>query len=209
MRTTMSKVHLSPQEMQLVSDPEWLFSKQRIINKVYALFAGISEEYKKVLITSEPFPDHMAQRSPKISRGENYLGLPYVILDYPATFSRDGVLAIRTMFWWGNFFSITLHVSGSFQKDIQLPQNAITFLNANNFFIASGDEWDHHFEKENYAPINIEQAYPVSIKARTHFKIAKKISLSEWDNAEQFLVKSFVEIVDLLRISYQGGKKDL
>ena len=42
--------------------------------------------------------------SGKISRGENYRGLPYLILDYPAYFSQKDIFAFRTMFWWGHFF---------------------------------------------------------------------------------------------------------
>lgn len=204
----MTKVQLSQDEMRLITDSEWIFSKHRIIKKVYELFAEISEEYKRVLATSHPFPNQMAELSPKISRGENYLGLPYVIMDYPATFSRDGVLAIRTMFWWGNFFSLTLHVSGSFLKSIQLNATAISYLESHNFFIGSGDEWDHHFEKENYQPVvtNDEDSY--SINDRSHFKIAKKISLTEWGNADEFLITFFREIVDFLKISYQDDRKD-
>ena len=34
----------------------------------------------------------------------------------PAVFSKENIFAIRTMFWWGNFFSISLHVSGKYFK---------------------------------------------------------------------------------------------
>ena len=55
----------------------------------------------------------IVQSTPKIAKGENYLQLPYVLLDYPRCFDKENIFAIRTMFWWGNFFSITLHLSGS------------------------------------------------------------------------------------------------
>jgi len=55
--------------------------------------------------------------SPKISRGENYLGLPYLVLDYPRLFRPDAVLAIRTFFWWGHFFSSTLQLSGGYKTE--------------------------------------------------------------------------------------------
>ena len=56
--------------------------------------------------------------SPKISKGENYRGLPYVMLDYPRLFGREEVLAIRTFFWWGHGFSVTLHLKGGYRERI-------------------------------------------------------------------------------------------
>ena len=53
--------------------------------------------------------------SPKISKGENYKGLPWLVLDYPRYFNKEDIFAIRTLFWWGNFFSITLHISGKYK----------------------------------------------------------------------------------------------
>jgi hypothetical protein len=29
------------------------------------------------------------------------------------------VFAIRTMFWWGNFFSVTLHMKGNYREHFQ------------------------------------------------------------------------------------------
>ena len=62
-------------------------------------------------------PEEVLIQSPKISRGENYNGLPYVMLDYPRCFGKEDVFAMRTMFWWGNFFSITWHLKGKYSKE--------------------------------------------------------------------------------------------
>lgn len=205
----MSKVHLSPQEMQMIADGEWILAKQRIIKKVFEFFGQIGEEYRKILHDADPFPPGVSGQSGKISKGENYLGLPYVILDYPATFSRDGILAVRTMFWWANFFSITLHISGNFKSEIHLDERAMTLLTEHGFFISTGKEWDHHFEEKNYSQVNKADASLTTVNERTHLKLAKKIGLAEWENADKFLLSSFREIVNFLQISYQGGKKDL
>ncbi len=34
------------------------------------------------------------------------------MLDYPRAFGRDSIFACRTFFWWGRFFSLTLHLAG-------------------------------------------------------------------------------------------------
>ena len=92
---------------------------------------------------------------PKISKGENYKGLPYLVLDYPRYFGKDDHFAIRSMFWWGNFFSITLHLSGIYKKMYENKIEAsFTLLKEESFFIGiSDDQWEHHFETSNYLPL--------------------------------------------------------
>src|SRR5580700_4684754 len=101
-----AKIRLSVEELELVENAEWILTKNRIIDKVQNLFGILAVKMKTELETIS-LPDEPLQTNPKISKGENYNGLPYVILDYPRLFSKENVFAIRTMFWWGNYFSVT------------------------------------------------------------------------------------------------------
>lgn len=38
-------------------------------------------------------------------------GQLYLILDYPGMLSTENIFAVRTLFWWGNIFSVSLHLS--------------------------------------------------------------------------------------------------
>ncbi|MEI9808974.1 MAG: hypothetical protein WDO16_14545 [Bacteroidota bacterium] len=81
-------------------------------------------------------PPEVIKISPKISKGENYKGLPYLVLDYPRYFEKDNHFAVRSMFWWGNFFSSTLHLSGIYKKKYTSAIEAsFTQLQENDFFI--------------------------------------------------------------------------
>lgn len=210
---TITKIQLSPQETELVKNTEWILAKHSIIKKVYALFGEFNEFIK---LEFEPlnylFQGDVKNWNGKISKGENYKHLPYVILDSPAFFDKENIFTIRTMFWWGNFFSITLHLSGIFKEQFDKNNSEVfSLLKKNNFFICvNEDEWEHHFEESNYRPssaITLQQFE--TINGKDFFKIAKKISLSQWQNANDFLIDSFREIMHLLQISYPGGKKDL
>src|ERR1700743_3182070 len=100
------------------------------------MMAGLSEEYRGLW---------KGEGEPKISRGENYRGLPWVMLDYPRVFGREDVLAIRTMFWWGHGFSVTLHLKGKYQE-LFLPviRRRQHELSAQGFYMGVGaDEWRH------------------------------------------------------------------
>jgi hypothetical protein len=208
-----TKIQLSPQEMELVSHTQWILTKHIIIKKVFEMFGEINEMFKK---EAEPyyylFPENIKHQNGKISRGENYQLLPYAILDYPSFFWKHRIFAIRTMFWWGNFFSITLHLSGEHkEKYISSSKHIFLFLQENNFLICiNEDEWQHHFEADNYiSASSIDLAQFQEINKKPFFKISKKLSLTEWDNANEFFLKTFREIMQLLQINYPTGKKDL
>ena len=210
---TIAKIQLSPQEMELVNNTQWILTKHIITKKVFDMFGDLNERIRK---EAEPynylFPDNIKYQNGKISKGENYQLLPYVILDYPSFFWKNRVFAIRTMFWWGNFFSVTLHLSGSHkEKYITNNEEFFSFLQKNNFFICiNKDEWQHHFQKDNYiAASSIALHQFKAINEKDFFKISKKISLDQWKNANEFIINSFREIMQLLKISYPTDKKDL
>ncbi len=208
---TITKIQISPQETELVLNKEWILAKHSIIKKVYAMFGEINELMKtEAESVNYLFPDIKNQNG-KISKGENYQQLPYVILDYPAFFDKENIFAIRTMFWWGNFFSITLHLSGNFKEQFDNKNPKVfSLLQKNNFFICiNDDEWEHHYQKDNYlhsAAITLQQFKKINQKK--FLKISKKIPLSQWNEANDFVINSFREIIQLLQISYPGDKKD-
>ena len=209
----LPKIHLSPQEILLVNNSEWILNKHIITKKVFKMFGELNEIFKT---EAEPFynlfPDNIKFQNGKISRGENYRLLPYVILDYPAFFWKDRIFAIRSMFWWGNFFSITLHLSGAFKEQfVTGKHDALSFLKKSNFFICvNEDEWQHHFQDDNYLPASIVNEDEFNkIVGKHFFKIAQKIPLDDWENATPFLLNGFREIMEFLQISYQDGKTDL
>jgi len=208
-----TKLRLSAEEMELANNAKWILTKHRIIKKVYEMFGEINEMMKSEVANRDYlFPQNLRYQGGKISKGENYQMLPYVILDYPSFFVKNNIFTIRSMFWWGNFFSVTLHLSGYHKtKFINDKPTLLSFLKRNNFFICvNEEEWQHHFKEENYElATTITEATYNKIMKQNFFKVAKKLPLIQWDNAYDFIMKSFGEILELLQINFQGDKKDL
>ena len=134
-----------------------------------------------------------------------------MILDYPALFSRESIFAVRTLFWWGNFFSITLHLSGERFKIKGDFLKMLSYLQLHKFYVCVNEkEWHHHFELSNYVmakdldPLKLEQ-----ISNRDFFKISKNLELDKWNEAPEFLNKSFSEIIGFINISFPAGEKVL
>jgi hypothetical protein len=207
-----AKIHLSKFEKELVQNSEWIFTKQLIIEKVYKLFGELHETYKQISENEKKFlPSFFQLTGGKISKGENYEGLPYVMLDYPSFFSKENIFAVRTMFWWGNFFSITLHISGENYKLKENFSKLLTYINENNFFVCVNEnEWQHSFDTANYIDgKNIAEEQIKEIAKKNFFKISKKLELNKWNDATKFLETSFKEIIEFIKLSFPAGEKVL
>lgn len=190
-------ISLTDYEMKLVSDSNILLTKNKIIQKVYELLGSLADDYKTMLQTGSN-TSFLIEKEAKIARGENYKGLPYVIMDYPRIFGKVDVFAIRSFFWWGNFFSITLHLTGKYQgiyfSKIEKAINENLFQ---DWFIGCApDPWEHHFEKENYTPISSgEKKLSANLP---YLKISRKISLRKWDEVEFFLRENFRLLIKVI-----------
>ena len=140
---------LTTDEINLVNDSRFLLEKRKILKKIsYGL--GEVEITLKELINQGGyhFPEGTLTKSGKISRGENYKGLPYLVLDFPRYSENEQIFIFRTMFWWGNYFLCLL-----------ITQNCGYTINANeagsNLLINLGESpWDYDIAGSDWAPLN-------------------------------------------------------
>lgn len=190
---------LNEAEMAVAMNSTFIFAKQNIIEKVYKMFGTVAGE--GVSQFRDTFPA-METGNAKISKGENYNCLPYVMLDFPRLFAKDDVFAIRCFFWWGNFFSITLHLSGKYKEQYSnaLIEGITNHVFDDWFCCNNDDEWQHDFEPANYTIIDC--TFAKTFADRRFIKLAKKIPLTEWDNAFKFFTDNFSILVETL--SYQA-----
>lgn len=187
----MTNVKLSKEELALVTDAELILTKNRIIQKVYDLFGDLSVEYQT---KSASLDAEIISVPAKISKGEQYHGLPWVMLDYPRRFSQTDVFAIRSFFWWGHFFSITLQLQGKYQQRYTSTL-AAGLKHTEHWWIGCGtDAWQHNFDADNYIRVRGEH----DLERAPFIKLAKKIPLQQWDDSFSFYQSSFEEIIGML-----------
>jgi hypothetical protein len=193
---------LSNTELTIVQDTHFILTKHKIINIVFEIFNEQTAFIQNAIadnITSLPL--EVVSAVPKIYKGDNYLQLPYVIMDYPAVFSKQAVFAIRTMFWWGNFISVTLHLSGKYKNNFA----AIFFKNlkkstGNFYYCINNNQWQHHFNADNYvAATTIPDLDSAEFKKKSFLKLALKYNLNEWNSMPQLLEAAYKHILLLLK----------
>jgi hypothetical protein len=178
-----TKIQFSKWETEMMCDTSIILTKNRILEKVRLLFETLQQQLCSYRL--QPDLKFIFDTPPKISKGENYEGLPYLILDYPRFFKHENIFAVRTMFWWGNFFSTTLHLSGAqivtYSPVIKANSGLLV---KNDFYIGiNADPWQHHFDESNYMSIRTGKEISESEQLTSHLKIATKIPLVEWASA--------------------------
>ena len=181
-----AKVQFSTSEIELMHNSEIILTKNKVLQKIKMLLEELQNDLKeKGQYNSDSMSANIFSIHPKISRGENYLGLPYLILDYPRFFKQQDIFAIRTMFWWGNFYSTTLLLSGECKaKYLRNVQAAYKLLSQEEFSIGiNEDPWLHDFTVDNYITVSTlkEEEFRNRSAEQHHLKIAKRIALNKGD----------------------------
>ena len=198
--TKQTKIQLLPAEVELVSSPDIILTKNAILQKIRSFLEEIQLKQTEILKDhSLQLPKEVIKISPKISRGENYKGLPWLVLDNPRFFQHNNIFAIRTLFWWGNFFSVTLHVSGNNKKNIlkNISHN-ISLLEEKEFYIYNGTkEWEHDMDPTSYKKLSVihDDELQKIFSANNFLKLAIKFPIDSFEAIEDKLLRNYELLV--------------
>ena len=165
----MKVAKYSKADIELLSNSKVIDEKNRVlkqIEKQFTLLGNTSfSEYK--FLSEQDLP-------PKVSKGENLEGYPFRVLDYPRIFSKNDVFAFRTLFWWGNFISLTLHLKGKYLlKNFDQLKQLLNLFEFQLHISSSGDEWIHDVNDKNYEPLNSETLAQIQEKEVDFLKIVQ------------------------------------
>jgi len=193
----------SEEELRRVENSEWILTKNNIIKKMMIVFGELSESYKQLVGKYQSaLPEEAFQLSPKISKGEQHRGLPYIMLDYPRVFTKDDVFAIRTFFWWGNYFSLTLHLKGKFLDQLYDGIcNNLETLAENQFYVSRSDnEWAHEIHEDTYTPLNKEgiQLIKMSKSENGFVKLVCKWPLEKANAVHELLEEQYAKLLKII-----------
>lgn len=203
--TESEEEYFNEKELRYLSDKDFLLSKHSITSKIFNLFQEVEDRISHIIAVEKyDFPDDVLQKTGKISKGENYRLLPYLILDYPRYFNTQAVFAFRTMFWWGNFYSCTLHLQGTILDAYRLAlKEQVDILKNKNFFIAVGKSpWEYHYEAENYLSIDVIDHSELLdlIKNKKFIKLSRNINLEEHWSLPSFAEETFYLLMKSIKI---------
>lgn len=179
---------LSEAEFALLTDSQLFETKQLVLKKVMFLLGECEQQIQASL---EVLPASAQQTlksvSAKISRGENYKGSPWQVLDFPRIFAEEGMFALRTLCWWGKGFSMTLHLSGKQAKayvpQLIAQQQRLASMGYRAYF--GSDPWQHDFEDSGVLALEKiqvgESDLQRQLESHGFVKILKVFPFEEWE----------------------------
>lgn len=195
----VSKIRLSEAEAELMKNAEVILTKNSVLGKIDELLAVVADKQLRFINSLDVHQEGNFRNGPKISRGENYEGLPYRILDFPRYSENGNLFFLRTMFWWGNYFSTTLHVAGN-ETGATVSNLVSVGAGSNDLFIGiNEDQWQHHFRADNYAlagTFTNEQIRKMTDRSG-FLKIASRLSLNDWEMADVILFERWKSLLTL------------
>lgn len=200
------KVSLTEKEMQIMQDTDFLLTRRRINVKINHLLLQCEGKLKEFIHTTPiNFPEGTQYHAGKIARGENYRKLPYYILDYPRLFSRSSIFSLRTMFWWGHYFVVTLHLSGKALEQLRpalLQSVSQLILSDLRIYKNQHDPWQHHHSEENYRCLDTYEKPDLReiISTQEHVKLSRTLSLEDWNILPDFTLNFFKQMLTLISL---------
>jgi hypothetical protein len=185
-----SKVVLSDADWMLAENSAFILTKNAIIQEVYALFGSLVEPFGRSAANLRSHWPEAFGASPKISKGEQYEGMPWAVLDYPRCFNRQkGHCAIRCFFWWGHFFSINLQLSGGYAggMDAIIPQ-----MQQEGWLAGfTSDPWNFNPSPKEWNPIPIAKKESESL----YLKAMKALPIAQHGLAQAFFMENFRQLM--------------
>ncbi|MEM9829495.1 MAG: hypothetical protein AAF944_02600 [Bacteroidota bacterium] len=201
----MTSFSLTTQELNYLTDTDFLLAKVAIQQKANQLLATTQLQLKEYITNQAPaFPEVVLTEGGKISRGENYQQLPYYVLDYPRLLSQNDVFNLRTMIWWGHELSISWHLAGHslshFRPRLESQWATIKHL---GWHVCVGDDpWQYHRHPAYFqSTLELDFGEPNWrrwLGQRSFCKFAVFFSLSDWNRLPTQAVTFLDQIVTLL-----------
>jgi len=193
---------LTENEKNIIADTDFLPSKIVVMDKIRSLFSEVRQELRNTINESGfIYPVETDIANGKIFKGENYNSLPYVILDYPKLYSSTSTFTFRTMFYWGCFFSATIHISGESLNKYRtaIKKNISSLLDDQIYFCVNDNPWEYHYEKSNYVLLNNKKIG--LIEKRDFIKLSKKFDLEQYKILPYLVDNYYQTILKLLSLT--------
>jgi hypothetical protein len=125
-----------------------------------------------------------------------------LVLDFPRNFKQEHVFAFRTLFWWGNFVSFTLHLKGKYLDSESIHQLLLNQETNNCFLSFEGDEWNHDLGSKDYINLNEIDLKNLDWTVIPFIKICFLMELNEINNLKQ----NYTKYSELLLAPFYGNK---
>lgn len=97
-------------------------------------------------------PETASKVPGKVNKGNNHLGFPYQVFDFPSILQHHHLFAFRILIWYGNHFSFNLLLKGKYVSFFQPKVHQLG--DHPNFLSLSESIWDSDNSAEKRLALN-------------------------------------------------------
>jgi hypothetical protein len=171
-----STIKLTKHELDFASDTIYPETKQSILRKVQELFL----ECEQKISQHEAYQELAGRVFCKITKGEQYRGLPYMVLDCPQIKGPEIDIVVRTLFWWGHYFSCNLIIRTDKLSEEQ-DVTAIRDLRKTRLLTGT-DLWEQDLDSPAYKKCTALRNEEIQnmLHTSTYLKLSRKIPLHKY-----------------------------
>ncbi|AMS26941.1 hypothetical protein AEM51_07850 [Bacteroidetes bacterium UKL13-3] len=191
-----STIKLTKHELDFASDTIYPETKHSVIQKTQQLFVDCGQK-----LSQNPLYQEYTQHNEfKITRGEQYQKLPYMVLDYPQIKGGNVDLVMRTMFWWGHYFSCNLIIKTT---HLTTKQNTIAIQQLSKTRVLVGENlWEQDLYSTEFCKLSKLSFEDIKelISTRTYLKLSRKIALRNHTKLPNIIDKVYSEWLTTLSI---------
>ena len=175
-----SRIILTKHQLDFARSSEYPLTKHAIIQNIVQLFEELGQSLQSSGWESSP-------KEYKITRGENYQLMPYVVLDYPQLKVNQFNLVTRTLFWWGHYCSLNLIIHKDLVNDGIIEFNEPLYVQNNNQ-LWNNNVFEGYQLSETLNKSSIEADY---------IRLVKLVKIEEIDSLPE-LVSGYKDWINLL-----------
>ena len=179
-----STFKLTKHELDFISDPIYMQMKQNLIRNFFDGMHGVG-----AWLMQKYYPN--ITRKFKVTRGENYIDMPYIVLDVPQLSQENLTGTLRIMFWWGHYISLQYftRVDADYLIKLNTLKHKPYLLSiAENLF-------NNKLDDDEFMPINNLKLDDATLPCIG--KVCYKIDLSELGNIEPHIIQFMDDMMEL------------
>ena len=199
----MSDLRLSGKELEFLGNQAIFPLKKQITGKIIAVYAAIEQDLRQE-IGQNPFsfPELTLKRTGKVSKGENYRGQPYIVLDFPRLLQKDTIFLFRNVCLWGHYFIHVFILTGSLLETYRysLTRNIEKIRQKDLLINTNDDPWELVIGTSKLVPARqvSEKKMAALIEKSPHITLGSALSFTQFDKLKENSLNFFGNILDLL-----------
>jgi len=188
-------------ELTIIQNNEFLIDKNKVLEKVKKIFSECGNRLAEEIEFNNPqIKKRFAELPLKISQGENYHGLPYIVMDYPRYFQEDATFSYRIIFLWGHYFNFSLHLGKKAIDTAVLVKNWDKIQEYPVFICVHSSPWEHYFQFSYFKKaksLTLEDA-STHLEKYQFIKLSLKEEFNQTDDLPDLTIRNFQTLAQFL-----------